>query len=230
MTPAEVFAGLLRLGNTSLGTNVASGTINLGTNSGTTAQPLTISKTLNNASLTETVLKLSVTNTSSNTASLLMDLCAGAAGATSMFAVRVTGDAYFANGATTNRMIKFQPTTSAELTLSTNYASNIWGFYTGSGLTPGSGYQLLSFDSSGNVRFQNSGLGMTYFDMGLTITDARNIVLATTTGTKIGTSASQKLGFWNATPVVQQVLATGTSKTVDDVITALQTLGLFKQA
>lgn len=35
------------------------------------------------------------------------------------------------------------------------------------------------------------------------ITDATNIVLATGTGTKLGTATTQKLGFWNATPVVQ---------------------------
>ena len=38
---------------------------------------------------------------------------------------------------------------------------------------------------------------------GLTLDDATNIVLNTTTGTKIGTATTQKLGFWNATPVVQ---------------------------
>jgi hypothetical protein len=37
----------------------------------------------------------------------------------------------------------------------------------------------------------------------LQITDARNVVLGTTTGTKIGTATTQKLGFYNATPVVQ---------------------------
>ena len=37
----------------------------------------------------------------------------------------------------------------------------------------------------------------------LTILDAVNFSLGTTNGTKIGTSATQKLGFWNATPVVQ---------------------------
>jgi hypothetical protein len=31
-----------------------------------------------------------------------------------------------------------------------------------------------------------------------------DIILGTTTGTKIGTATTQKLGFWNATPVVQQ--------------------------
>lgn len=57
-----------------------------------------------------------------------------------------------------------------------------------------------------------------------------NISFADTTGTKLGTSTSQKMAFWGVTPVVQQVLATGTSATVDDVISLLQTLGLCKQS
>jgi hypothetical protein len=86
---------------------------------------------------------------------------------------------------------------------------------------------------------------------GLTIADAGNIVLATGTGTKIGTATTQKLGFYNAAPVVQYstvgtttgftaglglaVLAdstftgdTGaTAYTVGDVVRALKTLGLL---
>lgn len=45
-----------------------------------------------------------------------------------------------------------------------------------------------------------------------------NVVLGTTTGTKIGTATSQKLGFFNATPVVQQ---TG------NALDALEALGLL---
>lgn len=41
----------------------------------------------------------------------------------------------------------------------------------------------------------------------LAFADAVNVVVNTTTGTKIGTSASQKLGFWDATPVVQPASA-----------------------
>lgn len=37
----------------------------------------------------------------------------------------------------------------------------------------------------------------------LTLVDAYNFAVGTSTGTKIGTSTGQKLGFWNATPVVQ---------------------------
>ena len=43
----------------------------------------------------------------------------------------------------------------------------------------------------------NSTLG------GITMTDEKNIVLNATTGSKIGTAATQKLGFFNATPIVQ---------------------------
>ena len=58
--------------------------------------------------------------------------------------------------------------------------------------------------------------GVTLTTNGLTLTDV-NVGLGTITGTILGTSTLQKLGFWNATPVVQQ---TG------DVATALATLGL----
>ena len=37
----------------------------------------------------------------------------------------------------------------------------------------------------------------------ITVSDGGNVVLGTTTGTKIGTATTQKLGFYNATPVVQ---------------------------
>lgn len=65
---------------------------------------------------------------------------------------------------------------------------------------------------------------------GQTAADGHDMVFGTSTGTKIGTATGQKIGFWNATPVVQQVLATGAGATVDNVIALLQTLGLCKQS
>lgn len=38
---------------------------------------------------------------------------------------------------------------------------------------------------------------------GLTFAEAGNLAVGTTTGTKLGTATTQKLGFWNATPVVR---------------------------
>ena len=38
---------------------------------------------------------------------------------------------------------------------------------------------------------------------GVTLADATNVAVNASTGTKIGTGVTQKLGFWNATPIVQ---------------------------
>ncbi len=53
---------------------------------------------------------------------------------------------------------------------------------------------------------------------GLSIADANNIIFGTSIGTKIGTSTSQKISFYNSTPIIQP---TG------DVSTALSNLGLI---
>ena len=79
----------------------------------------------------------------------------------------------------------------------------------------------------------------------LTLLDGANIVFGTTTGTKIGTAASQKIGFYNTTPIVQpttgvatSAFAANTSGIADDtatfggykisqIVKALQLLGLL---
>ncbi len=53
---------------------------------------------------------------------------------------------------------------------------------------------------------------------GITMGDAKNIIINTTTGTKIGTGTTQKLGFWNVTPVVQPAhIADPTGGSVIDI-------------
>jgi hypothetical protein len=47
-----------------------------------------------------------------------------------------------------------------------------------------------------------------------TFVDAATLVMGSTTGTKIGTATSQKLGFWNATPIVQPA----NTVAIDDVL------------
>lgn len=85
----------------------------------------------------------------------------------------------------------------------------------------------------------------------VTMGDAKNVILNATTGTKIGTATSQKLGFWNATPVVQYsttgtvtgfTAGSGTASkddstytgnsgtkayTVGDIVLALKTAGIM---
>lgn len=66
--------------------------------------------------------------------------------------------------------------------------------------------------------------------------DGRNIQLGLTTGTKLGTDASQKLGFFGVTPVVQQSAITAPAggatqdaearTAINTIRTVLQNLGL----
>lgn len=58
----------------------------------------------------------------------------------------------------------------------------------------------------------------------------KNIIIGSSAGTEIGTAAASKIGFFGTTPAAQTQLTTGSGKTVDNVITLLQTLGLCRQA
>ena len=59
-----------------------------------------------------------------------------------------------------------------------------------------------------------TGIGVLATD--LVFADAVDIILDTTIGTKIGTATTQKLGFYNATPVVQQTALTAVDATAID--------------
>ena len=69
-------------------------------------------------------------------------------------------------------------------------------------------FRLLN--SSNTIIFDVFGTGS------LGIADSGNLILGTTTGTKIGTATSQKIGFWNATPIVQPTTAIGESAFVEN--------------
>jgi hypothetical protein len=56
-----------------------------------------------------------------------------------------------------------------------------------------------------------------------TVFEGVNLVLGTTTGTKVGTATAQKLGFYNATPVVQPT-AVANATDAASVITQLNAL------
>ena len=62
----------------------------------------------------------------------------------------------------------------------------------------------------------------------MALAEGKNIVTGTTTGSRFSTSDSQKIAFHGATPIVRAVLATGSTN--DQIITALQNLGLVKQS
>jgi hypothetical protein len=57
--------------------------------------------------------------------------------------------------------------------------------------------------------------GMLTANGSITMGDAKDIVINTSTGTKIGTGTTQKIGFYNATPVVRPSAYTQTFSTAD---------------
>lgn len=70
------------------------------------------------------------------------------------------------------------------------------------------GGTTLSLDIAGTA-------GVTMTATALTLADAMDIVVNATTGTKIGTATTQKLGFFNATPAVQPSAYTQTYATAN---------------
>ena len=72
----------------------------------------------------------------------------------------------------------------------------------------GSNYFSTTVGSTGGVTFDavGSGAGFTFSD-DVTLADAKNLIFNTTTGTKIGTATTQKLGFFNATPIARPASA-----------------------
>lgn len=83
--------------------------------------------------------------------------------------------------------------------------------------------------NAGNVIFNEGGDANTDFRVESDNYDAL-LIDASNDSIDIMHNASGKLAFYAATPVTQQVLATGAGATVDDVITFLQTVGLCKQS
>ena len=91
---------------------------------------------------------------------------------------------------TTKPQVLIEPTG----TTSTAWSTSGTGF----GVNAASGFagRLLDIQINGTSEWNFSG---TVFSIG----EANDIAVGTTTGTKIGTATTQKLGFWDKTPVVQ---------------------------
>jgi hypothetical protein len=65
-----------------------------------------------------------------------------------------------------------------------------------------SGATILNAQTSVNIAFQ-AGTIINVGNSGVTVTDGKNFIFSSTTGTKFGTATTQKLALWNATPIAQ---------------------------
>lgn len=215
--------GLGSVENTALSTWAGSsnittvGTITSGTWSGTAlvAGKLPAATVYNNQANTYTAgnkqtFQGDATNAGLNLAGITADP-SGVANGDIWHNTTLNGLKYRSNG--TTRIIanldEAQTLTNKTISGASNTITNIAnGSLTNSSVTIGS-----TSVSLGGTAATVSGLTLS----GVTMSDATNIAINTTTGTKIGTATGQKIGFWNATPVVQQS---------GNVLTALSTTGI----
>jgi hypothetical protein len=139
------------------------------------------------------------------------DITLGLNGAASTPPLDVTGT-WFTGGTstTTKPQVLIEPTGTTSTAWSTSG--------TGLGVNAVSAFagRLLDLQINGTSEWNFSG---TVFGIG----EANDIAVGTTTGTKIGTATTQKLGFFNKTPVVQPV-AVADATTAVDVITQFNAL------
>lgn len=102
--------------------------------------------------------------------------------------------------------------------------------WSNNGVTAGIGFDVTT-DATVKIRTRDQSTDASLTALNATLSGTltmsdTNIVLGTTTGTKIGTATSQKLSVWNATPIVQPTTAVAaatfvanTSGIVDDSAT-----------
>jgi len=206
----------------------------------TTSQPaLNITQGWN-ANLAFTAIRLNVTKTLTNNSALLIDLQVGAA---SKFSVNEFGNMTVASEIAAGTW--FYSTSNG----ATVGASNYLGF--GAANANGTADTIFRRDAADTMAqrrtttaqkfrvyntFTTVDTAGEWFDIDWRTT-ANTCILSTRKGSSTGTlrglivaaDGTVPLGFYGATPITRAVLATGTSKTVDNVITALQNLGLVSQ-
>lgn len=130
----------------------------------------------------------------------------------------------------TNNVDQLFLTTAGNLGLGTatfgTSAARVLGLFnaTSPGTSPADMVQLYAADiAAGQSALHIRDEGGSIYKIGggaLALPEAANLSVGTTTGTKIGTATTQKLGFWNATPVVRPAAYVITNVTTDRVLDA----------
>ena len=95
----------------------------------------------------------------------------------------------------------------------------------------------LMYDETGTLRQRNTNWAISddgvasfsamYLNGNTTYQAGANLILDTSTGSKIGTATNQKLAFWNATPIVQPTTSTGSSSFTANSGTAINNASTF---
>jgi hypothetical protein len=106
-------------------------------------------------------------------------------------------------------------------------AANDLGFYNAAA----GNISILNDFASGSIILTAGGSSTAQWTIGangdLTAADGENIIVGSTNGTKLGTATTQKIGFWNATPIAQPNNSVAAANHVSGIGTAVTTLDAF---
>lgn len=119
-----------------------------------------------------------------------------------------------------------QQATANTLTDATGILANPRNTSTGT-ITTARGLRVTLENTGGGTITNAYGV---YVDDIPTASTAKYAIYTNAGDIRLMASNSDKIGFHGVTPVARQLLATGAGATVDQVITALQTLGLLRQS
>jgi Ubiquitin-activating enzyme E1 FCCH domain len=143
-----------------------------------------------------------------------------------------TGDLWYFNNATGQFPLYFSPTDKVFVGGAGVAPVPTAKLHIGAGAAAASGAPLkltsgtnLTTPEAGAVEYNGTELFFTRASTRLKVlldtpVDGTNITFGTTTGTKLGTATTEKIGFWNATPVVRPSAWTQTFATADKTISA----------
>lgn len=143
-----------------------------------------------------------------------------------------TGDLWYFNNATGQFPLYFSPTDKVFVGGAGVAPVPTAKLHIGAGAAAASGAPLkltsgtnLTAAEAGAVEYDGTELYFTRASARLKVlldtpVDGTNITFGATTGTKLGTATTEKIGFWNATPVVRPSAWTQTFATADKTISA----------
>lgn len=148
-------------------------------------------------------------------------------GATARNTSSASGDTqcgfYVENGTSNGQLYKAGTGYTTRKTI----AANDLGFYNAAA----GNISILNDFSSGSIILTAGGSSTAQWTIGangdLTAADGENIIVGSTNGTKLGTATTQKIGFWNATPIAQPNTSVAAATHVSGIGTAVTTFDIF---
>jgi len=115
----------------------------------------------------------------------------------------------------------------AGASLTTNGGGVMIGYQAGNAETAANKLYIANSSTTTPLIYGDFSTPSLTFNGTVNIQDAKNIVLGTTTGSKLGSGATEKLGVWGATPIVQPTTGVAAATFVANAGTAVNDASTF---